>query len=102
MGLNYPEHSFLVHWDLFFKKVVPRSCDATEEEDEQRHKDEVLPRIRAFFEASEERRAFLERKIREQLAFFEVEKKHNGFKRPREIIESSVEQGPKEESGDDG
>ena len=42
MGLNYPEHALLVYWDLVFKKVVPRSWDATEEEDKQRDKNEVF------------------------------------------------------------
>ncbi|KAK4237601.1 hypothetical protein C8A03DRAFT_44572 [Achaetomium macrosporum] len=86
MGLNYPEHAFLVYWDLIFQKVVPRSWDATEEEDKLRDENEVFPRIRAFLEASEERQAFLERKIREQLEFFEAEKEHYGFKVPRKIV----------------
>ncbi|KAK4038753.1 hypothetical protein C8A01DRAFT_47703 [Parachaetomium inaequale] len=86
LGLNYPEHAFLVYWDLVFRNVVPRTWGATEEEDEQRDKNEVIPRIRAFMEASEERQAFLERKIREQLEFFEVEKEHYGFKVPRRIV----------------
>jgi hypothetical protein len=86
MGLNYPEHAFPVYWDLIFKKVVPRTCGATEEEDKERDEKEVFPRIRAFIQASEERQGFLEKKIREQLEFFEVEKEHYGYKWPREIL----------------
>jgi hypothetical protein len=65
--------------------VVPWSSSATEEEDKQRDETEVYPRIRAFFAASEERQAFLERKIREQLELWEAEKEYFGYKMPREL-----------------
>ncbi|SPQ23038.1 4837031f-33f6-4093-a056-7aec06a8a47d [Thermothielavioides terrestris] len=87
MGLKYPEHAYLVYWDLVFRKEVPRLRGATEEEHDQQHEKEVVPRIKAFIEASEERRAFLERKIREQLGYFEAEKEHYGYKKPRPIID---------------
>ncbi|KAK3303735.1 uncharacterized protein B0T15DRAFT_283026 [Chaetomium strumarium] len=86
MGLNCPEQAFLVYWNVVFLKVVPRSCDATEEENRQRDENEVFPRIRAFFEASKARQAFLERKVREQLEFFDVEKEHYGYKVRQQII----------------
>ena len=56
------------------------------EENEQRHKNEVIPRIKAFMESSEERRAFLQRKIREQLDLFELEKEHYGYKMSSRIV----------------
>jgi hypothetical protein len=76
-----------VYWDLVFRKEVPRLRGATEEEHDQQHEKEVVPRIKAFIEASEERRTFLERKIREQLEYFEAEKEHYGYKKPRPIID---------------
>ena len=85
MGLNYPEHAFLVYWELIFRKLVPRLRGATTEQHDEQHENEVVPRIKAFMEASEERRAFLERKIREQLEFFEAEKEHYGNKTSRRI-----------------
>ena len=70
----------VVDWE--WSRVVP----ATEEEDDQGHNNEVVPRVKAFMEASKERQAFLERKIREQPEFFEVEKEHYNFKVPRRIV----------------
>ncbi|KAL2128843.1 hypothetical protein VTI74DRAFT_8575 [Chaetomium olivicolor] len=86
IGLNYPEHAYLVYWDLIFRKLVPRLRGATQEQRDQQHEKEVVPRIKAFMEASEERRAFLGRKIREQLEYFEAEKEHYGYKAPRRIV----------------
>ncbi|KAL2015532.1 hypothetical protein VTK56DRAFT_5329 [Thermocarpiscus australiensis] len=86
IGLNYPEHAFRVYWDLVFRRVVPRIRSSTEEQDKQRYENEIAPRIKAFIEASEERQAFLEKKIREQLEYFEAEKEYYGYKRPRRII----------------
>lgn len=86
MGLNYPELAYLVYWDLVFRKLVPRLRGATEEQHDQQYEEEVVPRIKAFIEASEERQAFLEKKIREQLEFFEAEKEHYGNKATRGIV----------------
>lgn len=88
IGLNYPDFAFLAYGELVFRKTVPRNRRATEEELRKRLEDEVIPRIRAFIEASEERQAFLEKKVREQLAFFEAEKEHYGYKTARRITES--------------
>ena len=85
LGLNYPEHAYLVYWELVFRKLVPRLRGASKEQRNQQREKEVVPRIKAFMEASEERRAFLERKIREQLEFFEAERKHYGNKASRRI-----------------
>ncbi|KAK4031407.1 hypothetical protein C8A01DRAFT_51498 [Parachaetomium inaequale] len=86
IGLNYPEHAYLVYWDLIFRKLVPRLRGATQEQRDQQHEKEVVPRIKAFMDASEERQAFLERKIQEQLEYFEAEKEHYGYKAPRRIV----------------
>lgn len=75
-----------MYWDLIFRKLVPRLRGATQEQRDQQHEKEVVPRIKAFMEASEERRAFLERKIREQLEYFEAEKEHYGYKAPCRIV----------------
>lgn len=86
IGLNYPDLAFLVHWDLIFREKVPKIRGATDEQLDQQHENEVVPRIRAFMEASQERRDFLEKKIRKQLEYFEAEKEHYGYKTPRRII----------------
>jgi hypothetical protein len=86
IGLNYPEHAYLVYWDLIFRKLVPWLHGATEEQHDEQHEKEVVPRIKAFIEASEERQAFLERKIQQQLEYFEGEKEHYGYQKPRPII----------------
>ena len=85
MGLNYPELAYRVYWELVFRKLVPRLRGATEKQRDQQHEQEVVPRIKAFMEASEERQAFFKRKIREQLEFFEAEKKHYGNNTSRRI-----------------
>jgi hypothetical protein len=91
--LESPSHIYKVYWNLIFLELVPWVAGVRGETDEDfdkrldlRRETEVIPRIRAFMEASEERQAFLERKIREQLEFFEAEKEHYGYKRPRRII----------------
>ncbi len=75
-----------MYWDLVFRKLVPRLLVATQEQSDEHHEKEVVTRVKAFMEASEERRAFLERKIQEQLEYFEAEKEHYGCKARREII----------------
>ncbi|KAH6854028.1 kinase-like domain-containing protein [Chaetomium sp. MPI-CAGE-AT-0009] len=85
IGLNYPDYTYLVYWDLIFRKLVPRLRNSTQEQRDEQHEKEVVPRVKAFIEASEDRRAFLERKIREQLEYFEAEKEHYGYKRSRMI-----------------
>jgi hypothetical protein len=75
-----------VYWDLVFRKLVPRLRGATQEQRDKQHEEEVVPRIKAFMEASEQRRAFLEKKIREQLEYFQAEKEHYGNKTTRQII----------------
>lgn len=44
---------------------MPENPDASDEELDEQHENEVVPRVRAFVEASEKRRELLERKIRE-------------------------------------
>ncbi|EAQ89493.1 predicted protein [Chaetomium globosum CBS 148.51] len=86
LGLNYPEHAYLVYWDLIFRKLVPRVRGLTQEQRDQQHEKEVVLRIKGFMEGSEERRSFLERKIQQQLEYFEAEKEHYGHKTRRRII----------------
>ncbi|KAL2128694.1 hypothetical protein VTI74DRAFT_8831 [Chaetomium olivicolor] len=81
-----PKHAYLVHWDLIFRKAVPWIRGPTDEYLDQQHENEVVPRIRAFMEASEERRDFLERKIREQMEYFKAEKQHYGYRAPHVVI----------------
>lgn len=73
IGLNYPEDIPPVHWELIFTRLVPKKDLRTLEEYVEHDKTEVAPRLKAFIEASEERRAFMERKIQEQLQFFGAE-----------------------------
>jgi hypothetical protein len=86
LGLNYPEEAHLVYWQVVFREVVPWKPGATEEQDRQEYEEEVIPRIKAFMEASEERQAFLEKKVQQQLEYFEAEKKHYGYKTARRIL----------------
>ncbi|KAK4141480.1 uncharacterized protein C8A04DRAFT_39090 [Dichotomopilus funicola] len=86
IGLNYPEHAYLVYWDPIFRKLVPKLRRSTEEQRDQQHEREVVPRVREFIEASNERRAFLEKKIQEQLQYFEAEKQHYGYSTSPELI----------------
>ncbi|KAK3905465.1 kinase-like domain-containing protein [Staphylotrichum tortipilum] len=67
IGLNYPDLAF-------------------DDEDEGVFEREAAPRIREFLEASEERQAFLELKIKEQFEFFEEERQHWGNKTARSMI----------------
>jgi hypothetical protein len=91
--LESSSNIYPVYWNLIFLKLVPLVTGVKGETDEDfdmrcdpRLNGEVIPRIRAFMEASEERQAFLERKIRKQLEFLEAEKEHYGYKKPRRII----------------
>jgi hypothetical protein len=91
--LESASNIYPVYWNLIFTKLVPWVSCIRGESDEDftqrcdlRRNTEVIPRIRAFMEASEERRAFLERKMQEQLEFFEAEKEHFDYKKPRRII----------------
>lgn len=77
-----------MYGELVFQKTVPRPRNATDEELEKRLDDEVIPRVRAFIDASEERQAFLEKKVQEQLAYFEAEKEHYGWETARRITKS--------------
>jgi hypothetical protein len=64
---------------------VPWDINSTKEDDTKPLNEEVIPRVRAFMGASKERQAFMEKKVREQLAFFEVEKEHYGFGTARRV-----------------
>jgi hypothetical protein len=86
IALNSPEHARDVYWDLIFERIVPSIPGATYEEFIQRYETKVVPRIRAFMEASRVRQDFLEKKVREQLEFFEVEKEYYNFEIPRRIV----------------
>lgn len=77
-----------MYWDLVFRKLVPRlrGPTVTQEQCDQQHEKEVVPRVKAFIEPSEERWTFLDKKIREQLEYFKAEKEHYGNQAPREIV----------------
>lgn len=90
VGLSYPEAIFPVYWELVSTRSVPKKRPGTKEEDDEYYKTEVVPRIKEFIEVSEERQAFMERKVREQLQFFEAEQEHYRYKSPRRIVERCI------------
>lgn len=88
LALTHSSYQFEVYWNLIFPHLVPKApSTATRQEREEHLKNnEMIPRIKAFFEASEERRGFLEKKIQQQLDFFRVEREHYGDEEPRRIV----------------
>jgi len=69
-----------------YRKTVPRRSGDSAEERNEIYDEDVAPRIKAFLEASEERQAFVARKIKDQLEFFERERQHWGNKSARNYI----------------
>jgi hypothetical protein len=97
-ALESTDSSYIHHayWELIFERQVPifpqggLSDSEFEQKWKSRDNEEQAPRVRAFIEASEERRNFLKKKVQEQLRLFEAEKEYYKFPRARRIAKCGM------------
>ncbi|KAH9906919.1 hypothetical protein F4778DRAFT_723997 [Xylariomycetidae sp. FL2044] len=85
-GLLHPEKAYNVYWDLIFGAQFPITGGMTDADIMERYCKVVFPRTSQFVESSEDRKAFLARKKKEQIEFFEAEKEYFDLPFTREIM----------------
>ncbi|POR35731.1 Uncharacterized protein TPAR_04053 [Tolypocladium paradoxum] len=88
-ALLCPEKAYNVYWDLIFKAEFPITLKTTEADIIERYCKVIFPRISQFVETSEDRKAFLARKIQEQTEFFEAEKEYFNLLHVRKVLNES-------------